>query len=328
MAINVYECDTCKRQIEKIRNEEGLTVFGKCVITQGCLGQLHLKEMKMGTITKPPKPAAGLEDWTPRKVLYTHTQRIPLHTWRIKHNLQSDPTVQVYITDNPEDLKNTYEITPKTIDLVNENVLTITLPDGEGQKAGVAQCIARSSAKQAPVTTSTDEQDVSSSTDFKSMTDGVTLTIAIKKDSPGNTAPSTKDIELNVFDKDTGNMVTEKLSLNNVPSSTAWSQVSTILVNNIFFDVYQGQIPLDRVDDQNGFWLAPADDNNDDFDPSTALMLLSSYPHDQIDRIVDQYLDLSNVTEKNATTYFAFDGETILINANQLTKTYPSIKII
>ena len=84
MAIVVYKCDVCDREIEILQNPEGLETVGRCVITDGCRGNLYQIDTKQDFIRgKFPETVAGLTDWTQRKVLYDHTQSVATFQWRI-----------------------------------------------------------------------------------------------------------------------------------------------------------------------------------------------------------------------------------------------------
>ena len=117
MAVVVYKCDVCKREIQLQRKIRSLESIGRCTITNGCRGSLYqidlLEDFVRGAL---PDPVSGLDDWQQRKVLHNHEQAIERDEWIIEHNMGSFPIVSVFV-DRPieGDLENREEITPDMI---------------------------------------------------------------------------------------------------------------------------------------------------------------------------------------------------------------------
>ena len=73
MAIVVYNCDTCKREVELPQNKEGLEVIQRCIITAGCRGKLYQTDLKLNHIRgKLPDSVIGLVDWSQREIGRAH----------------------------------------------------------------------------------------------------------------------------------------------------------------------------------------------------------------------------------------------------------------
>ena len=146
MAVVVYKCDTCEREIEKPQNVDGLEVISRCVITLGCRGKLYQVDYKQDFIRgRNPEPVAGLDDWFKRKALYNHTQTIEANTWTVTHNMGIHPSVQVFVEVGGGEL---VEAQPSAINIISPDKLEIEFgKDDRGLdifRTGVAQLIARS----------------------------------------------------------------------------------------------------------------------------------------------------------------------------------------
>src|SRR6266851_5840264 len=100
MTTLTFQCSTCKRQITKTENKNGITVLGKCIITKNCLGQLYKLSRNLDNVREVfPFAVDGLIDYTPRKAFFEHTQSLLATQWMVSHNLSTSPAVSVYVTD-------------------------------------------------------------------------------------------------------------------------------------------------------------------------------------------------------------------------------------
>jgi hypothetical protein len=147
MAVVVYKCDTCEREIEKPQNVNGFEIISRCVITQGCRGKLYQVDFKRDFIRgRAPEPVAGLDDWFARKVLYDHTQAIEARVWKIKHNMGVSPSVQLFVDSGNGEL---FETEPFAVNVISKDEIHIDLGfDERGlevARKGIAQLVARSS---------------------------------------------------------------------------------------------------------------------------------------------------------------------------------------
>ena len=127
MAVVVYKCNVCKREIELQRNKKGLESTNHCIITHGCRGELYQIDLFEDFIRgKFPDDVAGLDNWQQRKVLYNHSQTIERSTWNITHNMGTYPSVQVFV-DRPieGDEDNIEEIFPEDIIIVSKNTIQL-----------------------------------------------------------------------------------------------------------------------------------------------------------------------------------------------------------
>src|ERR1700757_2859051 len=98
MATITYQCNICERQIDLLENPKGLTVFGKCIITNGCKGKLNqLTRNPDNNRESFPSEVAGLQDYVQRRAFFPYIQSLPQNVWNINHNMGTSPAVDVYI---------------------------------------------------------------------------------------------------------------------------------------------------------------------------------------------------------------------------------------
>lgn len=148
MAIIVYKCTVCDRELELAENPDGVEVVNQCIITNECRGTLYRIDRKEDfAVGAFPPDVSGLTNYIQRKVLFNHEQSIGEFEWTVVHNLGVNPTVQV-IVDRTEEVDGVIEVTreeiePNLIEIVDANTIRITFDRAE---TGLAQCIARSSA--------------------------------------------------------------------------------------------------------------------------------------------------------------------------------------
>lgn len=106
MSVIIYKCDTCKRELEIIPNEQGLNITTTCIITEGCKGALYkIGERATGVFGKAVDDVEGLDNFRPRVVLATFDQILADPVWKIEHNLNTDPVVHVYKNVVIEDIE-------------------------------------------------------------------------------------------------------------------------------------------------------------------------------------------------------------------------------
>ncbi len=187
MAINltgkesVYQCDTCNRHIRVPLNPYGLDVIDRCIITNNCLGRLHISkttaERNLVPTTTPP--VDGLEDWVQRTMLYNHEQTIQRLTWRVQHNLGTYPIIQVVVNrPGPNGTVIHVELPPDsyTVTPIDYYSCDITFTRNE---SGVAQCISTMSANRIiqPVPQATQQSTFA-------ITNSNILTIATENNDP------------------------------------------------------------------------------------------------------------------------------------------------
>jgi len=331
MAIVLYKCDVCKRDIELIQNPTGLETVQRCVITHGCRGKLYqekvLQDFVRGSL---PTDVPGLTNYQQRKVLFDYAQSIETNEWLIVHNLGAAPFVSVFV-DRPisGDENNRIELTPEDIIIVNSDVIKLVFGRPE---SGIAQLVARSSdpallqpfVREADAALATTQ--VTANSEFSiatrtsaplaepteivveityTTTDGVTLAIAYSADDqPSVVSPwSTYDrviINGKVYTVRSFNMVVAQ-------------QVSGIITNG-------STLRLSGVD-TDGAGMRPVEADEVAF-------LLATAPYDAVDKVTTKYIDGVDVAGTENPFSFFFDTAEFVADETIIRNIHPPIRPI
>ncbi len=142
MATVSYKCNVCKRDIELVENERGMTTFSRCIITDGCRGKLIVQHRNPDNmVRKFATEVPGLKDFILKNNIFNFVQTTPQYNWIITHNLNSNPVIKIYINDSNGTSKrlspNTYSIS-----FINSDRLIVTFSQNF---SGIAQLISRTS---------------------------------------------------------------------------------------------------------------------------------------------------------------------------------------
>lgn len=302
MALVTYECDTCKRHMEKKRNVNGLDVINNCIITNGCKGKLHLTDVNLQHNIPSSTPLVdGLVDWTPRKILYTHKQTIISDRWRIVHNLGTKPLLNVYVyVGQTGDL---VEIEPKTYELINENVIEITF---EQPYTGIAQTTSRSSTEGQKIKT-LNPSSISSSA-FNSILAQDQLIISTKYTSE-IIAEDFVDITFAFLNPSTfKETLISPMRFETINTSSAWGDVSKVAIQGELFKLRsqtfdQNEIINLKIQDASPFYIKEVSFGNDvqsSIPKDQVYIMLTNAPYQVFDKVLDYALDISTLTKDNA----------------------------
>jgi hypothetical protein len=333
MATISYQCNKCNRTIQKQENKSGITVFGKCIITEGCLGQLYKLSRNMDNSRESfPFSVGGLIDYTPRKAFYEHTQTLLATSWLVTHNLSTSPAVSVYAEDVNGDLKQLNQDN-FTIQILNKNQINLVFTQ---PFKGIAQCIARS-------TTTTVVSSVAQSTQVRVTNNGL-LTLAIPELIVNPPPVPTIQMESLPFSLE---IIIQRPSQEPVSSSenitkdlsdeSPWNDWPKILIrkrknyvvrakeisnfiafnsNSTITDIPNGtRIQFTRI-------LWPASPYRI-IQSRELLFLLANSPYEPIDKIRDKIIDVGEMID-SPINYFTYrDGE-LYVDSSVIESTYPS----
>jgi len=325
MAIIVYKCSVCDREIEIIRNPVGLETVGRCTITDGCRGNLFQIDTKLDFIRgKFPEAVAGLTDWTQRQILYNHTQSVASTQWTVSHNLGVNPSVQVYGERPSGDETILIELVPDSIEIIDENNLLITLPRSE---SGTAQCIARSSrpiidnVRVEEVVTEIEPFQISASSEF---------TIA--------TIDSSTNIDITIsFSTPDGRVVDIVYTVDDVPAiDSPWSDTNKVYFHGktyttrSFDIISKVELTDGTVVDSSSFYIK---DINVGSGPRALtseelIILLANDPYEVFDKQVDKFVDPTLIGVDEASFSFYYENGEFFVYDDLIETVFPHIREI
>lgn len=239
MAVVVYKCDTCKREIELVRNPIGLEVMSHCVITNNCKGVLHQTDVKSSHIRgKLPDPdPSGLQDWIPRQVYFKMNQEVPLIRWKVNHNLNTNPSLQVHVYLDDGSL---IETTDYTYNMISPHQIDITF---DGARRGIVQCFTRSPSYER-LEKNNDNKQVVVDTYINTTGSGV-MTFAVPATTELNT------LKIGFVSASTSAVVYHEpiaFTTQTSPLSPWWKQLSGNSINKVFFSGKTWDVRTARFD--------------------------------------------------------------------------------
>ena len=335
MSTITYQCNVCRRIIQKLENQQGITIFGKCIITDQCHGKLYKIDRNIDNNRETfPFAVSNLSDYTPRKAFYNHNQTLSTPIWRITHNLSTSPAVVVY-TKNTNGTLILLNQDAYTIEIIDKNVVNLKFNQSFN---GVAQCMARS-------TSATTIQTIQSKNNVKITSNGI-ITLSIP--------------EIIVFNIPTPDIIMDNLQFNivisvekpNTPktlftetilperiSGSSWSDWSKILLRKrknyivrtlnltsltAFAPLISGKstlpngtkIRFEQIQFPNGI-LSPIESRQ-------LLALLSTSPYAPIDKLKNKLIDIGEMIDTQLNYFTYIDGE-LYVDSNVIESTYPDI---
>jgi len=329
MAIVVYKCDVCKREIELQRNITGLERVNRCTVTLGCRGKLYqTKNLPDYIRGNMPDEVSGLDDWQPRRVLYNHTQTIARDTWTIEHDLGTNPSISVFVKRPLEnDLEHQEEITPTDVVIVDKNTLTLVF---DRAWSGVAQLVARQTDPDLlhPVTTTAAVETVA----YQRLTNSGEITIA--------TTVALGDPEGNVyidatFTNTIGVQYTKTFTVDSYPSiDSPWSDVGRVVVkgkvykvrsfNLIIPEIIGGEVVSGSTIKLTNISFSGSPGGSQPIAAGQVLLLLASDPYTTFDKITNKFIDVADTTDIS----IFYDAPEFYSTTDVIQNTYPTIRSV
>jgi hypothetical protein len=325
MSVIIYTCDTCKREIEKTQNPEGLEIIGRCIITDNCKGFLYRTGSKPQAVARTsPAPVQGLTDWRQRKKIFTHNQETAANVWTVEHKLDTHPSVQTFIYQvvSPTE-RNLVEVTPTATRYINGDTVELEF---ESSVTGIAQTIARSATTNQPIEFKDQSTDTSALT-LNQMTNSLFLTLATLDDST--------DLDLTPTFLSTTDLtpipgIADVTFGATVPNSL-WFPIDKVLINGKLYTVRVGSFDanvLNTLGVRNGSSLFFTLPGGGSIAEDSIYVLNTTEPYTSVvDRDFDNVVDLSKVTNANVGSSFVFNDGEIQYNVNLKQRVYPPILI-
>ena len=350
MATIDYKCDTCKRELTLTENAQGMTVFAKCIITEGCKGTLY-KTARSENITRNvndfPPAVSGLNDYVQRRAFYQDLINITANPWKINHNLGVSPAVTVYLFDNND---QPVELAPNNyvVSIVDKDNIEILFNDGP--QRGIVHLVARSSVPR-DVNTIPDQASL-----FQVSRDGWMdfASVSVIDTDVGLRFLTGDDLDLEItLQIPSSESVTVsgenrylEDQLNSGSPWLGWDQVllrkrrnfstKNMLITQPFADAFgsEGILSLADIPDGSSFQINQIRYRETSsgyvseympIEPRSLVLLLANEPFSLVDKIRDQIIDVGELALSDNGRFFVFGGE-VFIDSSNIERIYPRLE--
>jgi len=318
-----------------------MTVFAKCVITEGCKGVLYSLSRNPTILRQDlelPPVVSGLKDFIERRVFFEKNINIKSNPWKIEHSLGVSPSVSVYFYD--ENTNQPYEVSADDyiITIVDKDNIEISF---SGQRKGVVHLIARSSVPR-KIETITEADDL-----FQVSNNGkIDFAVPIITEVGGekvNLADAQLGLKIEILIPSNPITTIEgDYLLDGQTSDSPWFGWDTILLNKrrvfstksidileIFSDTFTEISNLDDIPDGTSFVIQQISFNGTfiSIEPRLLIMLLAQAPFQSPDKMRDHIVDVGELLISSTNKFFVYGGEVYLDSGN-LERTYPRIEEI
>lgn len=318
MSVTIYSCDTCKREIELIENNNSITLVNNCIITQHCKGTLTKTGSRPnGVIGKPTTTVDGLEDFQQQARLVIHNQTLPSSSWLIDHDLDCNPIVYVYQSSKTTDNKNAYtQLSSDQYVLIIENQKSIKIQFADNT-IGIVHVIARPNNNNPdPVVDTQQNIQVSANTILTIATPILTDDALVQTFNIAFTSPSTSRTSI-VAVSFTAHKFDQSLALFNTP----WRNTQLIVWNDRLFRVRSVRITdiinSNIIEDGSPFYFV---DNPD------AIILTSQSPFENEADVNDDVVYIPDIAQNTFSKNQIIDSEA-LVDVSLLIDYFPKLQI-
>jgi hypothetical protein len=339
MATTTYQCNVCKRVIQKKDNLSGLTIFGKCIITSGCLGQLNRLSRNIDNSREVfPSAVSGILDYTPRRAFFSYDQSLLSDTWTINHNLSTFPAINAYVSTIEGTALLPLDPEQFTISVIDKDTVNIKFKQ---PYIGTAQCIARSTTLRSPSTVKTSSLVQISTNGLITM---AIPEIVINPPPIPNTTMDGLGLDVEVLVQEPSQQIVSSVEHIDptVDGNSPWDDWSKILVrkrknylirtksilqflafgsNAKASDIPNGtQIYFNRIAFPNIVLRS--------INARELLFLMSNAPYAPIDKIKDKVVDVGEML-KTPLNYFVYMNGDLFVDSSLVETSYPTtLKVI
>lgn len=328
MAVVTYKCDTCKREIDIVRNVKGLDTVGRCIITHGCRGKLYQVDVHPDYIrAQLPVDIVGVDNWQQRKVLYNHTQTIQRTSWTIQHNLGGYPQISVYVRwPSQDDPNRMQEISPTDITIIDEDTLVLSF---DQPRAGFAQLVAQQTDPDLFRPYIRTEQQTTPPIQVSSSGE---VTVGTRISSLGTHSVMSFKVVFHI----SGDTTYEQIyTVDDQPSNLSpWVDYDRVVVKGRIYTVRSFNIVVPQILDQaiiNGTPVRISEvsiigdanfqvPNKDDI-----VILLSNAPYEISDKDRDHYIDTADVDTTNTQKVMFYNSGNVFSEPGLVKTIYPPI---
>jgi hypothetical protein len=121
-----------------------LTVFSKCIITDGCRGKLYKISRNPDNLRETVPPfVSSLEDYSQRLNFFQTEIKSPSSEWTVEHNLNCFPSITIYDL-NQEGVYTQLKTSNYNVQIIDNNTLKIIFLTA---RRGKIHCLSRSSTE-------------------------------------------------------------------------------------------------------------------------------------------------------------------------------------
>lgn len=334
-----YQCDTCKRKIDVLENQSGMTTFGKCIITSRCKGNLYKlmrnPENIREFLDEPSDPR--IQNYFPRKLFFEHVQNIPKDAWEIRHNLGVEPAITVFDTSDSSSEPVIINQNNYTITIIDNNTIELKF---NTNKQGIAHCIARSTTPlETPVVDAMGEE-ARRVTNSGIMNLGILQRIRTDDGQIFDSMDSNFELQFDVSVKEPNENETFCKEIVTHGGKGAWGDWNSILArkrrsyNIMHLDINSMVIIQDLYDSINDIpngtqlKIISASYNGmsfEDIRSKNIIGLLSNAPHSNMDKVLNEIYDIGDISRSVINNTYEFINGELHILETQMEVIYPEI---
>ncbi len=314
MTVIVYKCDTCKREKEILENEKGLESIYRCTITKGCHGKLTRHKVLKDFIREQlSDDVVGLDNWVPRNLLYNHTQHLKSKEWVIEHNLQTFPSIQVYVYRPIDGKFQLSEIVPEQILPIDENNIKVIF---NREYDGIAQLIARNTK------VFDDVEFIEPSVDIIQVSNSQELTILTQLSKF-----DTDNIILTLEYTNVDYTITTLYAVDRQPSIISpWVDYNKVLYKGKLYDVRSFNINIEEMASgliKNNSTVKITHINGNPIIENDCHIVMANPPFETFDKVVDKIIDCFDTISKPLDLIYNTD---IYARATIIKTIYPYLR--
>jgi hypothetical protein len=337
MAVVVYRCTVCKREIELQQNREGLERAHHCNITQHCRGSLYQVNFYSDYIRGgPPTDVVGLNNWNQRNILYTHEQGSNKESWVIQHNLGTYPAITVYVSRPSEDIPDYIEkIEPADIIVIDPNTIILNF---ERAYSGIAQLLARQTEPTVkPVMSSIELEEPTTELNIMPLSNEGEMTIATKIASFGES--TNVEIQLTYYTIQNTTHVISFLVDDQPSIASPWHDFNKVIINGksyvvrsftaIPIEITNGVISNGSTCYISGINTDP--ENSTEFTPianGDIVFLLATPPQTIYDKITTTLINSADIATDENTFAIVYDNGEYFVDTSTQQRIYPPIRSV
>lgn len=339
MATIAYKCDTCDKNANLLENRTGLTILGRCVLTSGCTGKLHVVGARSKhNIREYIEHSLSTEEYYPRSVFEQFEQTVERNVWRIPHSMGINPSVVVYVYQDQFNSPAEVSSDEYTIRFIDDNTIELTFSE---DVSGIAHLIARDTKEHGGVGEFAHIVD-----SIQVSVDGIlTLGVISKVQSGTHSRIYTNgaiEFDVVLLAPNREPIYCTELVYGTHEVSSPWSDWNALLnrrrrnyniksfslnsfrvIQEMYDDVKN--VPNGTILQIRGVRYAPGYGEFEEVRSRNIIGLLSEHPHTKHNKIIDKIYDVGDLS-RSVTGGFVFVDGDVYIHQTRIEPTYPILE--